>query len=188
MFKFFKELADYKKEMTEYACKARELLETDRSLVDALFEPAILSGSFRRPFYLDWRNESCEEKSSSFSESLLPLSEYYMYKNGVLSTAIWGIWNTIRLMRAQRSIINALRENSERKNADFLNYRGLVATAALQFADGTAYTEPTSDALYRIDDYKSLAAEAIQHLKVYADIERERNRVADIEDDYPDGD
>ena len=77
-----------------------------------------------------------------------------MEKNPVLSAALWGIWN--------RS--DYLRYNAD-KGKGFLfklpitipglfeHYRALVATATVQFTDGTAYTFNSRTAIFDPDGY-----------------------------------
>ena len=79
-----------------------------------------------------------------------------MEKNPVLSAALWGIWNTS----------DYLKYNADKGKGflfklpipipgPFEHYRALVATAAVQFADGTAYTFNSRTAIFDPDGYES---------------------------------
>ena len=95
---------------------------------------------------------------------LLPLSEFYEGINPPLSSALWGIWNSVRHFRGQRSLLSILFERKTSKANAFVALRALAATAAIQFSDGTAYIVVTSDAPNNLAAYERYAEETIQNL------------------------
>jgi hypothetical protein len=65
------------------------------------------------------------------------------------------------------SAVNALRTKEEGRKC-FRGNQGLVATAALQFADGTASTIVTSDAFANYSGYRKNAEAALETLALLA--------------------
>ena len=147
---------------------AHSILEIDEKLTNALFKPAIVSGIFYfNSNELEWMNECYRYKGDSFLQSLLRLSEYYQNLNSPLSAALWGIWNTSNYMRNNRSIFFRLFENKKQNETFFISLRAIVATAAIQFADGNALTTITSDAYHNIEEYKKYAENALSKLSLH---------------------
>ena len=108
----------------------------DDRLLDALFTPAVDSGIVNSR----WQDQANENRGWDLLRQLLPLSEFYHPRNPPLSAAIWSIWNTATYLRNNRSILAMLFEGKRAKEELFIGLRALVATAAIQFADGTAAT------------------------------------------------
>jgi hypothetical protein len=144
---------------------ARVRAALDEQLVDALFAPAVKLGLFEFAG-LTWRNPASKWRAESLINDLLPLSEFYADINAPLSAALWGIWNTTRYLRRERSLFAILFESRKKDEQAFIGVHALAATAALQFADGTAFTVTTSDAMNNIAAYRKHAEKAIHHLSL----------------------
>lgn len=146
---------------------SRELRELDERLVDALFETASSSGLFEMEG-MPWRSKDCDRRAFVFIQQLLTLSEFYQTINAPLSAAIWGIWNTAKFFRNQRSFFSIVLERRAASERDFVDVRGLVATAAVQFAGGTAATIVTSDVYENMDAYRRNVDQALACLSAAA--------------------
>ncbi|MFZ5760480.1 MAG: hypothetical protein ACOY32_12755 [Thermodesulfobacteriota bacterium] len=142
---------------------ARILDGLNEQLVNALFAPAEKAGIFAFSSK-QWKNPSSKYKADYLLDQILPLSEFYQEINPPLSAALWGIWNTVRYLRSQRSLFSILGESKKTNDQMFFAIRALIATAAVQFSDGTAFTVATSDAMSNISDYKKNAEQAISNL------------------------
>lgn len=143
--------------------KLAELRALDAQLVDALFMPAVRAGAFS-PSSLRWRQDDDKRHADVFHEQLLPLSEFYATVNAPLSAAIWGIANTFNYMRQHRPILKVITESKSMDERLFVGLQALVATAALQFAHGTADTVITSTAPNNMELYRKHVEIAIAHL------------------------
>jgi len=142
---------------------ANSILILDERLVSAVFEPAVKDNVWMLTD-LPWKNPDNKDRADSLIEQLLPLSEYYQSSNPSLSAAIWGIWNSVYYFRRQRSIFSILFEGKKKREKLFIDIRGLVATAAIQFCDSTATTVVTSNAMKNFSEYERVAEAAIQKL------------------------
>jgi len=142
---------------------AKVLEALDEQLVNALFAPAEKEGVFE---FADasWRDPANKYRADSFLDQMLPLSEFYQEANPPLSAALWGIWNAVRYLRRQRSFLSTLGESKKTHDKVFVAVRALVATAAVQFSDGTASTVVTSDAMSNISSYRNEVENAIRNL------------------------
>lgn len=150
-------------EFLEIRARMGVLLEANAKLVMALFKPAIISGRLSDSD-MEWLKDSCSCRDFVFSKSLLPLSEFYMDKNEVLSSAIWGIWNSITYMNNQEPLLSHFFRSKRSEEKRFLGYCALVATAAIHFADGNAQTTITSDAFYSSETYQQQVNAALNYL------------------------
>ncbi|MCL7421249.1 MAG: hypothetical protein M8364_10145 [Methylobacter sp.] len=146
---------------------AKGVLDLDERLMRAVFEPACRAGVFMESA-LPWEGLDRSCSADDLIALLLPLSEYYQEINPPLSTALWGIWNASRSFRRQRSVLSMLFERKRKDVSVFAEIRGLVATAALQFADGTASTIVTSDAFANYSGYRKNAEAALETLALLA--------------------
>lgn len=147
---------------------AKSILDLDERLVSAVFEPAVKDNVWMLTD-LPWKNPGDKDRADRLIEQLLPLSEYYQSTNPTLSAAIWAIWNSVNYFRRQRSIFSILFENKKKSEKLFVDIRGLVATAAIQFCDTTAATVVTSNAMENFSEYERIAEAAIQKLISFKD-------------------
>ena len=147
----------------------RRMGEIDDQLIDALFQPAIDDGLSEGGTELFWRDPKCRSEASSFKTGLLYMSEFYVERNPVLSSALWGIWNTIQYTEQDFAGLSR-----KRQKADFIRYKALTATAIMHFANGDAYTQVTSDAARnRIDWNELYAAKAMKEMQEVGDMIQE---------------
>lgn len=154
-------LDDFKKTIENQ----KVLQSLDERLLKALFAPAVNAGVFEFDG-MPWEAPANRERADALIDQLLPLSEFYQQNNPPLSAAIWGIWNAVRYLRRQRSLLSILTESKKKDEETFVAVRALVATAAIQFADGTASTMVTSDAMNNLATYRKCAEEAIRNIGV----------------------
>ena len=128
-------------EKREYK-KSIQLNYLDELVVNAAFSPA--EGWYE----IDMIHWKAGTDSRTFLSELLTLSEFYERFNPVLSSALWGIWNTAQYLERveiQRSFWVTFGGRSEkRRKQDFHDYRALVATAVVHFSDGTPQTSITN--------------------------------------------
>jgi hypothetical protein len=111
----------------------KRLGDIDDQLIGAMFQLAIDNGLSEAANELFWRDSRCQSEAHYFKTGLLHVSEFYADWNPVLSSALWGIWNTIQLSGRD------LEEMSlERQAVHFARYKRLVSDAILHFADGDA--------------------------------------------------
>lgn len=143
---------------------AKVLEELDELVLNALFAPAEDAGIFDDEDISSWRDPSRRNRADSLLDQLLTLSEFYQEINPPLSSALWGIWNSVKYFRGQSSFLNAITESKKSNNRVFVGIRALVATAAVQFSDGTASTVATSDAMENLSIYRKRVEEAIFNL------------------------
>lgn len=155
-------LEEYRKAISN----ARELIDLDDLLVDAVFKPAEEAGVFEISGS-PWRDPHNKHKADSLIDQLLKLSEFYQVSNPPLSAALWGIWNTVRYLRNERPFLSAIIESDKKNSQVFKGVRGLIATAAIQYSDGNAFTVVTSNAISDLDKYKEYVKEAIKNLSAY---------------------
>ena len=142
---------------------ARVLDTLDEQVVSSLFAPAARAGVFLSTG-MPWQDPANKYRADVFIRQLLPLSEFYQEINPPLSAALWGIWNAVTYFRRQRSL-SSIVSRSKKTNAQiFSGVRALVATAAVQFSDGTASTVETSDAMTNLSSYKKHVEKAIRNL------------------------
>ena len=146
----------------------KRLAEIDDQLIDAMFQPAIDDGLSEGGSELFWRDPQCGGVADSFKTGLLYMSQFYAEWNPVLSSALWGVWNTIQY--SERDLRGMTRK---RQKADFIRYKALAATAIMHFADGDAYTQMTSDAGQSMDWYELYTKQAIESLQILGDKIRE---------------
>lgn len=144
----------------KYSQDAMGVIDLDNRLIKAVFEPARETGVFDGST-LPWES-SCT--ADNFIALLLPLSEHYQESNPTLSAALWGIWNASRSFRLQRPLLAKLFERKRKGASVFVELKGLVATAALQFADGTGSTIITSDCMTNYSEYSKKAETALDNL------------------------
>jgi hypothetical protein len=146
-------------------------LELDNKLVDALFQPALESGYFDQNDF-DWMNSNNRYRIDDFMKALLLLSEFYQEINPVLSASIWGVWNTLQYFFKKRTLFSVFFPRESKDSRLLIAAKALVATAALQFADGTASTVSTSHSLLskkNFEAYKVIAESAIKKLSKLSD-------------------
>ena len=155
------------KDVREHLHNVSKLGNLDKKLLNALIQPAIDDG-YLLDSSLKWQDLSYKHKANNFTKAILDLSEFYRVANPVLSSALWGIWNSIDYFEKQHGLFWAflIAFRKWRQERYFLHYRALVATAVCHFADGTPETHITSDAVVNIDVYENLVRQAIKHLKV----------------------
>lgn len=158
------------KEYRKAISNARELIQLDELLVDALFKPAEEAGVFDL-IGTPWRDPDNRHNADSLIDQLLRLSEFYQGSNPPLSAALWDIWNTVRYLRNERPLLSALIESDKKNLQVFMGVKGLIATAAIQFSDGNASTVTTSNAMSSLDKYKEYVEETIQNLSAYRENE-----------------
>lgn len=151
--------------MSNLSANMRQLLELDESLVRAVFAPPLKNYAIDEDA-MQWQHPNCVRASQVFLNALLPVSEYYQKLNPPLSAALWGIWNTWSyLLFRDDSWFNTFFLSTKLDAKRLKALKALVATAAVQFADGTAITSVTSNPLSDIDCYKSLAGLALSDLR-----------------------
>ncbi|WAK02599.1 hypothetical protein [Methylobacter sp. YRD-M1] len=146
---------------------AKGVLDLDERLMRAVFEPACRAGVFEESA-LPWESLDRSCSADDLIALLLPLSEYYQEINPPLSAALWGIWNASWSFRRQRSLLSMLFQRKSIDASVFVEIKGLVATAALQFSDGTASTVVTSDAFTNYSGYQKRADAALETLTLLA--------------------
>ena len=129
----------------------------DNQLLDAAFAPAI-----KEKFVYE---DLIYKSPHDFLQQLYKLSEYYMTINPVLSSGLWGIWNTLDYMSRGRT---------KRINDKELlqHYKALVATAVLQFADSDAdcYVSLNYAEKEELEKYVATAIDDIEKLPNWNDV------------------
>ncbi len=157
LFSYFKEM----KNLLDKGIELDQKLQTlDAELIDALFRPAIKS-EYLLTDELRWKDKSCSLRANEFLSSLLRLSEYYADQNPVLSAGLWGVWNASKYLTSQGGFSSTSKKAQEK---NFIHIRALVATAAIHFANGDAYTSTTLIARTDIDAYEKDVDHAISEL------------------------
>lgn len=145
--------------------RQQRLLALDEQLVTALFAPAVNAHAVDYDVAGESRNQpKASHSTDALIEQLLPLSEFYQEINAPLSAAIWGIGNSVSYMRRQRSLVSILFETKRASHRTFIAVKGLLATAAIQFSDGTASTVVTSNAMQNLSAYQAITEQAIRNL------------------------
>ena len=134
-----------------------ELQVYDALLLQAVFSPAIKTGQIKM----------VPETAIELQTGLLDLSEFYIGRNDTLSAALHSVWDCMKhehrlIAQSRRSLLDILftvgKESRAEKNR-FAAYRGLVATAVIQYADGNAttfITQPPSKETYHAAVTKAL--------------------------------
>lgn len=139
---------------------ARAMMKLDKALVSALFKPAVESHALG-PDPLGWQDSACAKPGQMLLEQLPLLSEFYQTVNPPLSSAIWSIWDSVSVMRQQKSLLARLIERRRTKNNFFIGLHSLLASAAIQFADGTAATVLHASPIDDVATYRGYAERAM---------------------------
>ena len=162
-----------KDRLEQIKANTQRVIDLDKKLIDALYAPAVAEHDTADGVdqailqrLIGWKDERLEKGRSKedredlraivFRESIFELSQFYMEKNPVLSAALWGIWNTSDYLKYNADKGKGFLSKQPIPIPDlFEHYRALVATAAVQFADGTAYTFNSRTAIIDPDGNES---------------------------------
>lgn len=140
---------------------SNRIIELDKMLLNALYKNAINNDVFLSD-NIKWLKEKNSSDVDDFISCLLQISEYYSNINPVLSAALWGNWNAISYLHKQRTFLSIIFETEKKRRKKFMHFSGLVATAIVHFADGSATTSVTSTALNNLKNYEEKVLTAIK--------------------------
>ena len=132
--------------------RAKQIIELDKKLVTALFNKAIATETD----YLQKDTDISYSDMRMLLNDIFDTSEALMQVNPILSSALWGIWDIAK--HHQLALF-------PKRKKSFIQYRGSVCTAIIQFADGNAETVSTFNA-HSDTGYEKYQKNAMEALKL----------------------
>ena len=118
-----------------------EISRHDGRLLKALFMPAFKAA------YSDvrieeakrlWATSLCANPDAVLLDAMPALAAFYEKTNPVLSSSIWATWNCCSYFRWQKSKLFLIFQGRSSQEKLYFHYSALLATAVLQFADGSS--------------------------------------------------
>jgi citrate lyase beta subunit len=159
----FKKIKEYREAKRTWLADHREIAALNDELVDLMMVPI----KRKWPDYaFYWKQEKLNNpRHHHFLKDMALAAGEYEGLNAVLSAGIWGNWNAIQLIDAD-SVRRTMFRSADDRNDQirFRRYKDMMATAAIHFADGSAFVYDIHPAVHKMRGYREYVAEAKENL------------------------